>query len=110
MRVTGLKAGQYLVRTQPQRLYLARFGSLVNHISPVTLNPEGILLQQANRYYSLADCVEEYNCSAATLSVGIPLNNQFTGVAYNENVRLLGDFGSNLYIVEKVNTEEADDE
>lgn len=110
LRVTGLKAGQYLVRTQPQRLYLARFGSLVNHISPVTLNPEGILLQQANRYYSLADCVEEYNCSAATLSVGIPLNNQFTGVAYNENVRLLGDFGSNLYIVEKVNTEEADDE
>ncbi|HHU51147.1 MAG TPA: alpha-galactosidase [Firmicutes bacterium] len=110
LRLTGLNAGEYVVQTRPQRLYLARFGGLVNHISPVTLNPEGFLLHQANRYYSLADCVEEYRCSATALRVGIPLNNQFTGTAYNENVRLLGDFGSNLYIVERVNTEEGNDE
>lgn len=110
LRVTGLSTGEYVVRTRPQRLYLTRFGGLVNHISPVTLNPEGFLLQQANRYYSLAGCVEEYRCSAAALSAGIPLNNQFTGTGYNENVRMLGDFGSNLYIIEKVNTEEGEDE
>ncbi|NLW59137.1 MAG: alpha-galactosidase [Firmicutes bacterium] len=113
LRVTGLNAGEYVVRTRPQRLALSRFGGLVNHISPVTLNPEGLILHQVNRYYSLPDCVEEYRCSAAALRAGIPLNNQFTGIAYNENVRMLGDFGSNLYIVEKVNaeyTEEGEDE
>ena len=110
LRVTGLNAGEYVVRTRPQRLHVGRFGSLINHISPVTLDPEGYIMRQINRYYSLADCVEEYRASAAALSVGIPLNNQFAGTGYNENVRMLGDFGSNLYIVERVNTEEGQDE
>ena len=90
LRVTGLNAGEYVVRTRPQRLHVGRFGSLINHISPVTLDPEGFIMQQINRYYSLPDCVEEYRASAAALSVGIPLNNQFTGTGYNENVRMLG--------------------
>lgn len=110
LRVAGLDAGEYVVRTRPQRLHVGRFGSLINHISPVTLDPEGFIMQQINRYYSLPDCVEEYRCSAAALDVGIPLNNQFSGTGYNENIRMLSDFGSNLYIVEKVNTEEGEDE
>lgn len=108
LSVKGLKAGKYVVRTWPQRLALARFGGLVNHISPVELNPHGFLLRQANRHYSLADCVEEYRCSAAALSYGIPLNNQFAGTGYNQNVRMLGDFGSNLYLIEKIDDEGED--
>ncbi|HHT49297.1 MAG TPA: alpha-galactosidase [Firmicutes bacterium] len=105
LTVKGLKAGKYVVRSRPQRLALSRFGGLVNHISPVELNPDGFLLRQANRYYSLPSCLEEYQCSAAALSFGIPLNNQFTGTGYNQNVRMLGDFGSTLYITEELKRE-----
>ena len=88
LRVTGLNPGEYVVRTRPQRLGFVGLGG--------------------HHYYNLPDCVEEYRCSAAALSVGIPLNNQFAGTGHNENIRMLGDFGSNLYIIEKVNREEAD--
>ncbi len=110
LSVKGLDAGVYSVRTRPQRLHLARFGGLLKHVSPVELNPDGFLLRQANRHYSLADCVEAYQCSAAALSFGIPLHNQFTGTGYSENIRMLGDFGSNLYIIEQLNVEGENDE
>lgn len=69
---------------------------------PVELNPDGIVLHLANRHYSLTDCVQEYECSKATLCAGIPLCNQFTGTGRNKKVRMLGDFGSELYIAESI--------
>lgn len=97
--VTGLKAGRYNVRTRPQRLFIERFGGLIKHILPVELNPDGFVLRMANRFYSLTDCVEEYECSDRALKAGIPLRSQFMGTGYNKNVRMLGDFGSNIYII-----------
>lgn len=100
LMVTGLCAGMFKVRTRPQRLFLKRFGGLVNHILPMKLNPGGIVLHTANKIHSLSNCEEEYVCSDAALSAGIPLNNQFSGTGYNKNIRMLGDFGSDLYITE----------
>lgn len=97
--VMGLKAGRYTVKTRPQRLFIERFGGLVKHILPVQLNPEGFVLRMANRFMSLTDCVEEYECSDRALKAGIPLKSQFMGTGYNKNVRMLGDFGSNIYII-----------
>ncbi|HHV11580.1 MAG TPA: alpha-galactosidase [Clostridiales bacterium] len=99
--VTGLKQGSYTVSTRPQRLYIERFGGLMKHILPVELNPDGVILRVANRHYSLTDCVETYSCSSNALAAGIPLCGQFIGTGYNEKVRMLGDFGSNLYIAKK---------
>lgn len=101
--VKGLREGRYKVRTRPQRMYIERFGGLIKHILPIELNPDGIVLRMANRYYSLTDCVEEYQCSASALSAGIPLCDKFSGTGYNEKVRMLGDFGSDLYITEYIN-------
>ena len=100
--VTGLTEGMFKVRTRPQRLYLKRFGGLVNHILPVKLNPGGLVLHTANKIHSLQNGVEEYVCSDAALRAGIPLGNQFSGTGYNENIRMLGDFGSDLYITELI--------
>lgn len=108
--VTGLADGFYNLHTRPQRLYIERFGGLIKHILPVELNPDGLILQTANRHYSLTDCVENYECSGAALRFGIPLNNQFIGTGYNANVRMLGDFGSNLYITQKIVKEEVNHE
>jgi alpha-galactosidase len=100
--VTGLNQGMYSVKTRPQPMYLERFGELMKHITPVTLRPDGFVMRIANRHYTLTDCVEEYKCSSKALESGIPLNNQYEGTGYNNNVRMLGDFGSNIYITEKI--------
>ena len=92
---------KYTVKTYPQSLFLKTFGGLVKHIMPFSLNPDGFLLRTSNRYYALTDCVEEYEAFGDMLMAGIKLNNQFMGSHYNNKTRLLGDFGSNLYIIEK---------
>ncbi|HKL78898.1 MAG TPA: alpha-galactosidase [Mobilitalea sp.] len=101
VKVIGLKKGMYTIRTRSQRLYIERFGGLAKHILPVELNPDGVIMRVANRHYSLRDCVETYTCSTEALEAGIPLCEQFIGTGYHEKVRMLGDFGSNLYITEK---------
>lgn len=101
LRVVGLKEGIYTFCTRPQRLYIERFGGLMKHVLPVELNPGGVVLRIANRHYSLKDCVENYTCSSRALEAGIPLNEQFIGTGYSDVVRMLGDFGSNMYIISK---------
>lgn len=103
LKVIGLDNGKFIIRTRPQNLYIERFGGLIKHVSPVELNPDGIVLRTVNRHYSLKDCVETYTCSGEALAAGIPLCEQFIGTGYHENVRMLGDFGSNMYITEKEN-------
>ncbi|MDR0442852.1 MAG: alpha-galactosidase [Treponema sp.] len=88
------------ISTKPQKLYIKRFGGLVKHITPVPLNPAGFILRTVNRHYALTDCVETYECSGSALAAGILLNNQFMGSHYNNKTRLLGDYGSNLYVIE----------
>jgi hypothetical protein len=101
LKVVGLKKGMYTIRTRPQRLYIERFGGLIKHVMPVELNPDGVIIRTANRHYSLKDCVETYVCSSEALAAGIPLCEQFIGTGYHDKIRMLGDFGSNLYITEK---------
>ena len=101
LKVIGLKEGMYTIRTRPQRLYIERFGGLIKHVMPVELNPDGMVMRVANRHYSMKDCVENYTCSSEALKSGIPLCEQFIGTGYDERVRMIGDFGSNMYITEK---------
>ena len=98
--LTGFDSdSRYTVRTRPQSLFLKRFGGLVKHIMPVELNPDGFVLRTAGYFYALTDCVETYECQGDMLNSGLRLNNQFIGSHYNERTRLLGDFGSNLYVI-----------
>lgn len=100
--LTGLDPdARYTVSTRPQSLFIKRFGELVKHILPVSLNPDGVVLRTVGRFYRLTDCVERYEACGDMLNAGIRLNNQFVGSYYNEHTRLLGDFGSNLYVVKK---------
>jgi hypothetical protein len=49
----------------------------------------------------LPDCVEEYTGTGSMLHAGVRLNMQFVGSLYNNNTRLTGDYGSNLYSIEQ---------
>jgi len=104
LRFTGLdKDKKYKVKTKPQRLFVKRFGGLVKHILPVTLDPNGTIMRTVGKHYSMNDCEESYTGYGKTLMEGLLLNNQFEGTYYNDKTRLLGDFGSNLYVVEEDN-------
>ena len=89
----------YAIETKPQRIMVERFGGLVKHILPVELDPRGFILRTANKLYALGDCVESYAASGRQLMCGVHLNNQFIGSGYNENIRLLGDYGASLYLI-----------
>ena len=103
LRITGLDSNEtYRMTTKKQRLFIKRFGGLVKHILPIELNPNGLILRIANRHYSLTDCVETYEGDGDLFAAGVDLNNQFIGSYYNENTRLLGDFGSSLYVIERL--------
>jgi alpha-galactosidase len=91
----------YSLSTRPQSLFLKRFGGLVNHLLPFTLDPDGILLRTVGKYYCLTDCVEKYSGYGDMFMSGVRLSNQFMGTWYNPRTRLLGDWGSNLYVLEK---------
>jgi alpha-galactosidase len=88
LTVKGLPKGRYRLYTRPQRLYAERFGELIKHVGS---------------NYTLKDAEESYVCSSQALEAGIPLIDQFIGTGYNENLRMLGDFGSKMYITEKLN-------
>ena len=103
LRFMGLDPEKkYKIKTRPQRIFIKRFGGLVKHLLPGTLDPSGFILRTANKHYSMHDCEEAYTGYGQSLMGGVLLNNQFEGTNYNENTRLLGDFGSNLYVVEEV--------
>ncbi len=101
--LTGLdKKQRYSVETNPQSIFVKSFGDLVKFLLPFSVDPEGFLLRTANKLYSLTNCVEKYEAYGDALLHGLKLNNQFMGTYYNENTRILSDFGSNLYIIKKI--------
>lgn len=59
-------------------------------------------MRTAGKVRNLRDAVERYEASGSMLAAGVLLHNQFVGSHYNEQTRLLGDFGSNLYVTELI--------
>ena len=91
----------YTVQSRLQALRIGQFGALVKHIAPVELNPNGVVLHAADKYYRLNDAIEQHSCSGAALKAGIPLALRFTGSGYREDIRVQGDFLSNIYLIQK---------
>lgn len=99
--LTGLQPnGVYRMETRPRQLPILPFGGLLKHIFPITLKPDGFLLRTANKFYALTDAVETYRAPGAQLMKGVRLNSPFLGTGYNKNIRMTGDFGSNLYTIQ----------
>ncbi len=110
LRVPTAKSGEkYRVTSFAGRLKISRFGGLIKHITPVRLRSDGFIMRTVGRHFSLADGSESYECSGEALSFGISLAMQYMGTGYHKDLRILGDFGSGLYLIEKINeTEKAE--
>ena len=102
LRIAGLeKESLYRVTSLAQAIRVGQFGSLLKHVVPVNINPNGALLRIADSHYTLKNAMEDMLVSGAALTSGIMLKPMFRGTGYNENQRTYGDFGSDLYIIEK---------
>ena len=103
LRILGAAEGKrYRMTSVKQHLKISRFGGLINHISPIRLRADGFILRTVNKYFSLTEGTEDYHISGEGLLSGIPLAMQYSGTGYNGDIRLTGDFGSSLYLIEPI--------
>ena len=103
LRLAGLEADKrYTLTSREQLLRVGMFGSLVKHIVPVELNPNGFVLRTADRLYPMNDGVESMTASGAALMSGVMLSPRFLGTGYNKDGRNQGDFCSNVYAVQEM--------
>lgn len=100
LRVPNLeKNTRYQVASLSQKLRIGQFGSLLKHVAPVPIDPNGQLLRIADRHVTLPEGEEVLTVSGAALASGIPLSPLFRGTGYDKNQRNQGDFGSGIYII-----------
>ncbi len=103
LQMRGLdKAKRYNVTSRPQSLRVGQFGSLLKHVLPVELNPNGAILSTADKHYTMNDGQQTLTASGAALGQGVALSPRFTGTGYDANARNQGDFTSQIYLVEEV--------
>ena len=100
----ALKGRRYRLRSVKQQLQISRFGGLIKHVSPVKLRADGPILRLADRHFSMTDGQEDYTCSGEALRAGVPLAMQYSGTGYHPDLRILGDWGSTLYVAEELDT------
>ena len=103
LRVTGLDAGKrYRLESRAQLLRVGDFGTLLRHVLPVKLNPNGLAVQTADSYYKMYDGQQTVTASGAAYDAGIMLAPRFAGTGYDADGRMQGDFGSNVYFIREV--------
>lgn len=101
--VTGLDGEkQYRLTSRPQLLRVGDFGTLLRHVLPVKLNPNGLAVQTADSLYRMSDGSQSLTASGAAFAAGICLAPRFAGTGYDPDGRMQGDFGSNVYFIQEV--------
>ena len=94
---------EYTVTTVKQHLRIKRFGALIKHIVPFKINTGGALVRLVDKNFEMTDGREEYTVRGDALISGINLAMQYEGTGYSDKLRILGDYGSNLYIIKEKN-------
>ena len=103
LRLTGLeKTKRYSVTSLAQTIRVGQFGSLLKHVAPVNIDPNGLILNVADRFVTLPDGQEKLTASGAALMSGIALKGLFRGTGYDQSQRNQGDFGSDVYVIKEI--------
>nr|WP_321305434.1 alpha-galactosidase [uncultured Sphaerochaeta sp.] len=93
----------YEVFPRQQRIDIKIFGNLLNRVSPLPITEGGIAQDTISKAVSLDSEVEHYRVTGEQVAwAGIKLNQQFGGTGYDAMTRVLGDFGSRIYIFKKI--------
>jgi len=102
LRVRNLDSEKnYHFTSFAQKLRVGQFGSLLKHVAPVNLDPNGLVLRAADRRITLPDGAQDLYASGAALMAGVRLLPLFRGTGYDAKQRTNNDFGSDLFIIEE---------
>lgn len=90
----------YTIQSRPQDLNIARFGHLLNYVLPKPLKEDSRPVAWAARHFALEDGSFSATVSGTALKEGIFLPDQFRGTGYRKELRIWGDWGSQIYLIE----------
>ena len=94
----------YKITKRTQYFNLDTFGYLIKHALPIKINPKGILFHLLkNRYMFKTEEDTQIIKGSVLVNNGYIPKHKYIGTGYNENIRLMGDFGSRMYYIEEVN-------
>ena len=97
----------YKITKRDQYFNLDTFGYLVKHALPIKLNSKGLLFHLLkNRYLFKSETDEQIVKGDILINHGFIPKQKYIGTGYNDNIRLMGDFGSRLYYISEVENEE----
>ena len=100
LKILAAQPGKrYRMASLPQQLKISRFGGLIKHVAPVSLKADGMILRTVDKHYSMRDGQECYVCAGENLSAGVQLAMQYSGTGYEPKLRILGDWGSSMYVI-----------
>jgi len=92
---------EYHVTTRPQNVNLSTVGGSINLLSPIKINPNGPLFYVADHRIHITAASEDRTHTGRALAGGFVPVPLFAGSGYDGHQRLVGDGGSELYVIEK---------
>ena len=93
---------KYHVQVLKQKIDITKFGNLINMVTPIHLDPNGLIVNVLSKYKTMETEDEEYVVYGSSLNNKvIKLKPQWAGTGFNNSMRLMGDFGSRLYLIKK---------
>lgn len=94
------KNKKYRIVKREQYFNLEMFGHLVKHALPIKLNAKGLIFHLLkNRYLFKTESENLLVNGDVLVNNGFIPKQKFMGTGYNEEVRLMGDFGSRIYYI-----------
>lgn len=105
IKIKGLVDNKkYIFTNIKQPINLSIFGGLINLVLPIQITLNGKIHRIICRLYHPKPEDDTYIVYGKTLNyAGVRLHQQFMGTGFNDKVRVLGDFGSRLYVINHFN-------
>mgnify|MGYP003292184412 CR=1 FL=1 len=92
----------YHISVRPAKVELRDFGGLVNMVSPVHIRQGSLVEAAAEKIMNLKSETEDIIASGEVLmTCGAYVKQGFSGTGWDSETRVMGDYGSRLYILEK---------
>lgn len=96
-------AAAYRLWVRPVQVDLRDFGGLVNMVSPVRIRQGSLAEAAAAKVAALSSEEENITASGSLLTAwGVWIKQGFSGTGYDRETRVMGDFGSRLYLLERL--------
>lgn len=101
--IKGLDPGvRYHFYSLPFRHNVKIFGSLINAVAPIHVKQDGFLHNVIARTYPINGEVEDITAYGDMLmGGGVQLKQAFTSSGFNDETRVMTDFGSRMYFIEE---------